>query len=651
MDNQFVKIHGMTLANNSWIENVVIERLETDPFPLEVGRVWYNKTEKTFKAAYSDGLTGTVTKTFSTYDELNDFIELLKSSLGTNQIGFNGYSSNTGTFAVPSGSLTDTLENIIEKVSTLELGGGSGVSVVDEGMQVLKVTKNVNFVGNDVLAVQSGPEEVTVYVPAPDFAPMYNNEEAIISNISTTQRKIANNTGALFSIGNWAAGSSQPSTKTSAWIYNSPVKVGINDKTTTFTVQVFGSDDTTIIAQHTITNIDENTTSSSANGITISVSGWETDYFRYKAYINVSLDLLTIIPNGGRFSVKMEHNNSILGKYSKSQGPVFFDPDTVESRPSIGSFDITENTAVIKSLSGIKYYNLNSTFNINVNDIDNINKITWPNDNNVIRINSNTNFGISDYYLTSSSSDLTGWTNEWNVNNLSSTKVKSLTRSSFRFIGTDAKISGNWIDWIAGATQNSPNKSILIDTYNTESTDQYEEFTDESRRLKEDLHTQWDSTELLNSNDLMIQGGVLKRQTGDWSSYSPTNNANYSAANSNEQYYYREFKDNTTHSNGLFYIGGITESNLSSGQVKIHISTNGTDWYDCSKDYTSGALSNNSGCRINKDTRALPYLEFTLGTGGSTDASTGTNGNGLWVRISMPAGSPVQLDYIRITNW
>ena len=51
---QFTRIHGISLANNSWIENLHVERLAADPVPAQPGRVWFNVTEKNFKFSSLD---------------------------------------------------------------------------------------------------------------------------------------------------------------------------------------------------------------------------------------------------------------------------------------------------------------------------------------------------------------------------------------------------------------------------------------------------------------------------------------------------------------------------------------------------------------------------------------------------------------------
>lgn len=644
----FVKIHGLRLAGASWIENLTIEKLAADPDPVEIGRIWYNSTDDVFKAAFDDGAGASIVKAFSTATDLADYVALMASAQGAANVGYDGYSASGGTFSVEGGTVADTIDALIEKVATIEAEGGDGVAVSDEGSAVLSSTKSFNFVGDDVLAVQSGPNETTVYVPTPDFAPAYNSEAAAVPSVSLTNRAIADG-GSDFEIGDWTAGTDHPATTASALTYTTGAQASFNDKTTTLTATVYGADGSTIVEQAQIVAVDDTNLVGSTANITITVSEWEADYFRYKANVSVEFRIGDMLPNGGRFQIEIAHDNSILGTFTKTQGPMFLDKNSAAA--SIASISIAENTPTIKQLSGVAYYTNGSTFDLALSDIDNINDSTWPANDNVVYVQSNTEYGIPNRYLTGSG-DITGWTSAWNAADLAASFVGTLARASFRYIGTAANVSCYPIDWTNGSTVNSANASILIDTYGVTSDALEEEFDDEAQRLQSDLSTAWDSTALLETTDLMVQGGVLKRQEGDWTGYTPANTADYSAANSETQVYYREFVDaGTAHSNGLLYIGGVTESNISNNDVLISISTNGTDWYSCNSDYTSGALSDGSGCRINSVSQQMPYLEFTLGTGGSTDAGSGSAGYGLFVKVEMPSGSSVEMSALRITNW
>ena len=66
----FPKLHGITLANNSWIENAHFERLAADPVPAAAGRVWFNTTEKKLKFSSLDASGAVVTYAFANTVEL-----------------------------------------------------------------------------------------------------------------------------------------------------------------------------------------------------------------------------------------------------------------------------------------------------------------------------------------------------------------------------------------------------------------------------------------------------------------------------------------------------------------------------------------------------------------------------------------------------
>jgi len=66
----FPLFHGITLAQNAYIENLHIEILTSDPVPVTAGRVWYNSTDKVFKQSTLDASNAVIVRSFATAEAL-----------------------------------------------------------------------------------------------------------------------------------------------------------------------------------------------------------------------------------------------------------------------------------------------------------------------------------------------------------------------------------------------------------------------------------------------------------------------------------------------------------------------------------------------------------------------------------------------------
>jgi trimeric autotransporter adhesin len=77
----FPVYHGITLAENSWVENFHVEILTSDPVPLTAGRVWYNSTDKVFRQSTLNEGGAVVVKTFATVEELDADIAAVEAAL------------------------------------------------------------------------------------------------------------------------------------------------------------------------------------------------------------------------------------------------------------------------------------------------------------------------------------------------------------------------------------------------------------------------------------------------------------------------------------------------------------------------------------------------------------------------------------------
>jgi hypothetical protein len=65
----FMEIHGISLAANSFIENLNVERLASDPVPVDAGRLWFNTTDKLFKFSGLNSSGAVITRSFYTAEE------------------------------------------------------------------------------------------------------------------------------------------------------------------------------------------------------------------------------------------------------------------------------------------------------------------------------------------------------------------------------------------------------------------------------------------------------------------------------------------------------------------------------------------------------------------------------------------------------
>ena len=370
------------------------------------------------------------------------------------------------------------------------------------------------------------------------------------------------------------------------------------------------------------------------------------------------IHLNEILPEGGRFSIIIDQILPIESNtYTKKQLDIFYDPNPID--PTLEDFNIYEEKQILKWLSGVAYYDIGSILGIELINLLNINNRSYPTPFIFVDL---TDFGFNkDTYI--SGSDIPDWTPLY-CHEILNTKVTKfeLKEEYIRVISQLAQPKISLIDWEILPEQEGNVFPILIDTFPKTSTWLNEDFRDEFYRLNQDLTHPWDSKSTLGQTDLQIVNDTLVRQYHNWTQYNPSVNvADYSNANSEEQYYFREFKSSKrNYYNGLFKINGtLTEQNLIDEDVKILISLDGVSWYNCNKEWNGLTLSDGDACRINLDTHILPELEFTLSvfyTNENTGSqrihdNTQVGGYGLYLKIIYTSKFNGYIDYVRLVNW
>ena len=85
----FQKFHGIALAANSWIQNLVIEPVTVDPTPVGPARAWYNSTDKALKFSSLDGGGAVIVQTVATGADVQAVVDAL-TALGARVAGIEG---------------------------------------------------------------------------------------------------------------------------------------------------------------------------------------------------------------------------------------------------------------------------------------------------------------------------------------------------------------------------------------------------------------------------------------------------------------------------------------------------------------------------------------------------------------------------------
>ena len=617
----------------------------------------------------------------------------------------------------------------------------AGVHIKDEGLAV-GTYRTINFIGDDVLAEDSGtPNKVNVYIPTPTFASHFNttdgttNGEVAESGITRSTVRISSPTteGTPFATGGWAG--------TNQHAYASPVDGAVSFSTAqqvtgfspdatgnaTITITVYDADGTTALETYTTPVLYQADNHTSVGGrITVDISNYATDTSKRKAEVGISVTIADVFSNagrsGGRYFVEAVMNTDTVtdggGTYTYTQIDVFF--DTNPFTPVInGNVSIAEstNSALIltKHLSGIEYYIENSKFEIDVTDIDNLNENTQGRSSTAswnFRA-TGTDYGLSNLQLTAwspSVGSFPGWSNQYDQQNISFDYDNwNLNTSNYRFRNNDAIIKSKVYDpWGSGVGDvESPNASILIDTYLNRSTSLGEAFADEEERLYRNTtantYDVWDSTKSLTDgtqgpngtgsagtfNNGCIVGSYLVRgsqffadngnsaQIGtlipNLSSYKPDKNGsnpNYSSL-SDIPVYHRKFYTSSgrTISNvdldftGSFGTSGNATTALANSQMKIYIrrvATNdsGSTGFNANPLAVHGGLyeSGLPANGFNDGASGIDTVGSLIRTGSSVSNSVnftfGENttlcDNGFWVEIQL-VDSDIKLNTLNVT--
>ena len=401
--------------------------------------------------------------------------------------------------------------------------GGGGIEVKDEDNSIGTYSV-INFTGADVSAL-AGSGQANIYIPAVSYASHWNTSsgdtgnQSVTESISRTTSRISTpngGEGTPFQTGGWADSNQAASLQTSATFTTPGVCTGFGGNATT-TVTMYAANGTTVLLTYTTPALTGNATHTSGN-ISVTISNYAADDNRFQANMSVTVGVNAILAaagdSGGRYNCKVVMTTDTAtdgtGPYTYTQTSVFLDSNG--STPSVGAVTIAQNAPTTKFISGLEYYTTGSTFTLGATNINNLNENTAKTTNNV-------QFSASEYAIGTinqspfgtGSGSFSGYTN---VNNNTGTSYSNaaytINVGSQRYIGTAANASSFARDpWASGATTNSSNATIMVDTYAGSSTNTLETFNDETYRKESDYTTGWTSTADLTAGEAMVYTGQL----------------------------------------------------------------------------------------------------------------------------------------------
>lgn len=542
-----------------------------------------------------------------------------------------------------------------EYVDSVIGSGGTAMSLTieDEGILVSNNVRVLNFVGNSVKAI-NGNGRVDIYIPQPEYASHFNTQDgttdARITPYNTISRYISIPTteGNPYKIGNWSNDIHDTiRSKVNTLTYTTSAFTILDSGTTYISASILDVNNNTILNNNT--HIINGNYATSSNGVTITTTNLVVDYDKYKVNLSVVIQIASILPQGGRFSVIITHNNGDDGVYTFEQLDLFRDSETLIGNFTNSNLTIVEGTTVqTKYISGVNVYTTNTTWNVHIDNVNNLNSRTYPTTPQLIITDSNF-FISSDLLVNGSNSNYdlfsSGWTNKhdnigaiYNKNNWITDQTNQTNWNHINHTINATNIIASIYDWSFVTSKTSNNYNYIIDTLIDSSDRNSEMFRTENNsthpRLKSNLVDNWNSVNNLNieddGNGLQILSDRLVYPTINFTTYQPniSNQPNYTTS-SGIKTYYRKFETNGYFiSNGIIVFNdhNINESDLSNVDIKFEFSLdNGITWFIIKSNYVGGILTNGDDSRIDKLDYGLgagninnSAIKFTLGQGGST---------------------------------
>ena len=179
--SNFIKAHGLSIANNGFIENVVVEKLSSTPGSLENGRIYYDSTANELKYVKANGGVATL-YTFATKESADAFIASLDATTGATLVGTTGTVGTNGQFSTVDGDVQATIDAIVAAIDA-EIKRAKDA----ESAEATARTSADNTINDTITALKAGSTST--------IASLDSTDSALDSRISTLENKVDGDMG------------------------------------------------------------------------------------------------------------------------------------------------------------------------------------------------------------------------------------------------------------------------------------------------------------------------------------------------------------------------------------------------------------------------------------------------------------------------
>lgn len=357
--------------------------------------------------------------------------------------------------------------------------------------------------------------------------------------------------------------------------------------------------------------------------------------------------------------IYMVHEGLASGLQTSNKIDIFYDNDS-GADPTVNIPTVTQNSPVIKWLSGVQFYDAGSTWDIDCIGYDCFDNVYhtsnapvvfegWP--------------GLTASYIEYSNVSVNGVSSPPDIDEVMNINDWLLTQTANQ-MSLNARISayprdpyGNY-----GAEQ-SASENIMVYSYASSSTPLREFFRDENYRLPTgDYDTipttiagQWDSTESLDTydggNGLQVLMDELVFPKLDFTNTLPSGNPNYAPLGLEQnKYYFRAFKDTKlSRAQGTLRLTGVTKQDMIDENVKVWIKVpSQTGWLSLNKDYNYATFTgaDEDGCWMFRTGQTNSDFVFGLDR-----FRTEFGGYMVIVRVEIPSDNGISISHMEIIDW